>query len=113
MESAGFVFGNFDDNQLEVVGIPNHIAESQISIVLEQLLDDLKLNLEQNGLSTFDLMAKSFAKSMAIKNGVSLKSEEMTNMVDQLFACKEPELAPNGKRSYVLLDVNVLEKLLN
>ena len=113
LESAGFVFGSFDDNQLEVVGIPNHIAESQISIVLEQLLDDLKLNIEQNGLSTFDLMAKSFAKSMAIKNGVSLKSEEMTNMVDQLFACKEPELAPNGKRSYVLLDVNVLEKLLN
>jgi len=113
LETAGFLFQNFDKDGIEVSGIPNHISESQITIVLEQLLDDLKLHGTQDNFGTFDLMAKSFAKSMAIKSGVRLKSEEITNLVDQLFACKEASLAPNGKKTYVVLDTGLLDKLLN
>ncbi|MGB0777366.1 MAG: DNA mismatch repair endonuclease MutL [Flavobacteriaceae bacterium] len=113
LESAGFVFQVFEKEGIEVSGIPNHISESQIAIVLEQLLDDLKLHGVQENFGTFDLMAQSFAKSMAIKSGVRLKTEEITNLVDQLFACKEASLAPNGKKTYVVLDTGLLEKLLN
>ena len=113
LETAGFVFQVFEKEGIEVSGIPNHISESQIAIVLEQLLDDLKLHGVQENFGTFDLMAQSFAKSMAIKSGVRLKTEEITNLVDQLFACKEASLAPNGKKTYVVLDTGLLEKLLN
>ncbi|MDA8594998.1 DNA mismatch repair endonuclease MutL [Flavobacteriaceae bacterium] len=113
LETAGFVFQVFEKEGIEVSGIPNHISESQIAIVLEQLLDDLKLHGVQENFGTFDLMAQSFAKSMAIKSGVRLMTEEITNLVDQLFACKEASLAPNGKKTYVVLDTGLLEKLLN
>ncbi|MGB0837494.1 MAG: DNA mismatch repair endonuclease MutL [Flavobacteriaceae bacterium] len=113
LTGAGFQFESTDKQTLIVSGIPSQISESQIPIVLEQLLDDLKSELPDQTFGTYDIIAKSFAKSMAMKSGIALKEQEQLALVDQLFACKEPLISPFGKPTYITLDAKKLEQLFN
>ena len=42
LENTGFVFEAFDTDSIHISGIPVNTTESEISMVLEQLLSDLQ-----------------------------------------------------------------------
>jgi DNA mismatch repair protein MutL len=66
--NTGFVFEETVDNAHVVIsGIPVNVTESEISIVLEQLLSDLEDGIPENSFSQNDTIAKSMAKSLAVK----------------------------------------------
>ena len=110
LEHTGFVFSALEDDVVEIGGIPVTVAESQIEKVLEQLINDIREEVPDAGFSQNDLLAKSMAKSMAIKTGASLNREEREHLVNQLFACKEPSFAPNNKAVLITMDVNDFDK---
>ena len=110
LEHTGFVFAALKDDIVEIEGIPVTVAESQIEKILEQLVNDIREEVPDAGFSQNDLLAKSMAKSMAIKTGVSLSREEREHLVNQLFACKEPSFAPNNRAVLITMDVNDFDK---
>lgn len=110
LEHIGFVFAALKDDIVEIEGIPVTVAESQIEKILEQLINDIREEVPDAGFSQNDLLAKSMAKSMAIKTGVSLSREEREHLVNQLFACKEPSFAPNNRAVLITMDVNDFDK---
>jgi DNA mismatch repair protein MutL len=110
LEHTGFVFSVLKDDIVEIGGIPVTVAESQIEKILEQLINDIREEVPDAGFSQNDLLAKSMAKSMAIKTGVSLNREEREHMVNQLFACQEPSFAPNNRAVLITMDVNDFDK---
>ncbi|MEH6408118.1 MAG: DNA mismatch repair endonuclease MutL, partial [Leeuwenhoekiella sp.] len=72
LENTGFVLNILKDNELEVLGIPSSIQESEVSIVLEQLLNDVQHEVPDAGFSQTDILAKSMANSMAVRTGEKL-----------------------------------------
>lgn len=110
IESSGFLFDNFQEEAVVVKGIPTAITESQVTIVLEQLLHDIQQELPEGSFSQLDVMAKSFAKSLAIKTGVRLTSAEQEDIVAKLFLCKEPNHSPFGKPIFVKVDLDEIDK---
>ncbi|TDQ23803.1 DNA mismatch repair endonuclease MutL [Tenacibaculum caenipelagi] len=113
LESAGFMFDEFTKESVVIAGIPTSITESQITFILEQLLDDIKLEVPDTSFSHFDIMAKSFAKSLAIKTGTSLSLKEQENLVNNLFSCKEPNISPFGKSTFKTLALNEIDAIFN
>ncbi|RKF03020.1 DNA mismatch repair protein MutL [Tenacibaculum lutimaris] len=113
LESAGFMFDEFTKESVVIAGIPTSITESQITLILEQLLDDIKLEVPDTSFSHFDIMAKSFAKSLAIKTGTSLNMKEQENLVNNLFSCKEPNISPFGKPTFKTLTLNEIDAIFN
>ena len=113
LESAGFMFDEFTKESVVIAGIPTSITESQITLILEQLLDDIKLEVPDTSFSHFDIMAKSFAKSLAIKTGTSLSLKEQENLVNNLFSCKEPNISPFGKSTFKTLALNEIDAIFN
>ncbi|WP_369048652.1 DNA mismatch repair endonuclease MutL [Tenacibaculum sp. UWU-22] len=113
LESAGFMFNEFTKNNIVVSGIPTSIIESQTTFILEQLVDDLKLEIPDASYSHFDVMAKSFAKSLAIKTGISLNQKEQENLVNNLFLCKEPTLSPFGKPIFKTFTLTEIDTIFN
>lgn len=111
LESTGFMFDEFTKESITVKGIPTSITESQITLILEQLLDDIKLEVPDTSFSHFDVMAKSFAKSLAIKTGTVLSEKEQENLVNDLFSCKEPSTSPFGKATFKTLTLNEIDNL--
>jgi len=58
-------------------------------------------------------MAKSFAKSLAIKTGTSLTVKEQENLVNNLFSCKEPNTSPFGKATFKTLPLSEIDSIFN
>lgn len=110
LEHTGFVFKEQQDGGLEITGIPVTLTESQVASTLEQLVRDIRDEIPNVGFSQNDLLAKSMAKSMAIKSGTSLNGEAQAHLVNRLFACKEPNVSPDNQPTFVTLDVNDLDK---
>jgi DNA mismatch repair protein MutL len=50
------------------------------------------------------------AKQLAIKAQTRLDEKEMQNLVDELFACNVAEIAPNGKKIFVIINMEDLFK---
>ena len=79
-------------------------------IAIRQLIKDIMDEVPDAGFSQNDLLVRSMAKSMAIKTGVSLNSEEREHLVNQLFMCKEPSISPSNQAVIITLDANDLDK---
>ncbi|RZK49681.1 MAG: DNA mismatch repair endonuclease MutL [Pedobacter sp.] len=99
IRSLGFQVREFGKNTLVIEGIPVDIGAAQINEIelFEQLLESYKQNQQELKLSKRDSLAKSMAKNAAIKIGQVLSQQEMNVLVDELFACQNPNFSLNGK----------------
>lgn len=110
LEQTGFIFSEFRKDAVEITGIPTLISESEVAILLEQLLSDLENEVPGTGFSQVDTLSKSLAKGMAVKSGTALNSADQQNIVNSLFACKETGLSPYNKPIFITLTVDELDK---
>jgi DNA mismatch repair protein MutL len=108
--NTGFVFEENNDDHVVISGIPVNVTESEVSMVLEQLLSDLQEGIPENSFSQNDTIAKSMAKSLAVKTGTSLTIKEQENLVNGLFACKDPNVSPFQKPTFITMRVEDLDK---
>ncbi|WP_417368095.1 DNA mismatch repair endonuclease MutL [Flavobacterium beibuense] len=110
LQNTGFVFDEFSDDHIVVSGLPVNVAESEVSILLEELLNDLEQEVPDTSFSQSDSIAKSMSRSLAVKTGVALTEKEQETMVNALFACKEPGVSPFNKPTFITLSVEDLDK---
>ncbi|WP_397446803.1 DNA mismatch repair endonuclease MutL [Polaribacter sp. R77954] len=113
LENAGFSFDEFTKDSVTIKGIPVSVTESKITIILEELLNDINLEVPDTSFSHFDVMAKSFAKTLSIKTGTQLSEKEQESLVNNLFSCKEPTISPFGKPIFKTLTLNEIDHLFN
>jgi DNA mismatch repair protein MutL len=113
LENAGFSFDEFTKDSVTIKGIPVSVTESEITIILEELLNDINLEVPDASFSHFDVMAKSFAKTLSIKTGTLLSEREQESLVNNLFSCKEPTVSPFGKATFKTLTLNQIDNLFN
>ncbi|MDG5491509.1 DNA mismatch repair endonuclease MutL [Psychroserpens sp. SPM9] len=110
LEHTGFVFSAFRAHQIEITGVPINVPESEVSIILEQLLSDVEQEVPDSNFSATDLLAKSMSKSLAIKTGQSLTRQEQEHLVNSLFACKEPSVSPTNRTTFITMSVDDFDK---
>ena len=110
LEHTGFVFSIMKEDNMEITGIPSNVMESSIEGILEQLLLDIENEVPDSGFSQNDLLAKSLAKSLAVKTGTSMSKEEQEHLIHQLFACKEPSVSPENKKVVLTLEATDFDK---
>ena len=110
LENTGFVFDAFNSDSVQISGLPIGMAESEVSIVLEELISNLQNEIPESSFSQSDSIAKSMAKSMAVKTGTYLTGKEQENLVNSLFACKDPNVSPFQKPTFITLTVEDLDK---
>ncbi|GGD03041.1 DNA mismatch repair endonuclease MutL [Hyunsoonleella pacifica] len=110
LEHTGFVFSNITEESIEIKGVPVMVPESEISIILEQLISDVQNEVPDANFSATDLLAKSMSKSLAIKAGQSLQKDEQEHIVNKLFACKEPNVSPTNRVTFITLGTDELDK---
>jgi DNA mismatch repair protein MutL len=113
LENAGFSFDEFKKDSVTIKGIPISVTESKITIIIEELLNDINLEVPDASFSHFDVMAKSFAKTLSIKTGTKLSEKEQEGLVNDLFSCKEPTVSPTGKLIFKTLTMNEIDNLFN
>lgn len=111
LQSAGFMI-EIEGNIVRFTGLPPMIKESQVQAFLYNLLERATEDIPQDIITQEEMLAKSLAKSLAIKAGQTLSAEEQEQLVYDLFTCQEPHLSPFGKKTYTELTVGELESRL-
>ena len=110
LENLGFIFDAFAESSIVISGLPITITESKASIVLDDLLTDLQNGIVTDSFSQNDTIAKSMCKSLAVRTGTYLTEKEQENLVHNLFACKEPNVSPFQKPTFITMSVEDLDK---
>jgi DNA mismatch repair protein MutL len=110
LENTGFIFDTFTADTVQISGLPLAMAESEVSIILEELINNLQNEIPESSFSQSDTIAKSMAKSLAVKSGTYLTDKEQENLVNSLFACKEPTISPFQKPTFITFTVEDLDK---
>ena len=113
LETTGFVFSAFTNESVELTGLPVGVKESEVPTVFDQLIHDIENEVPDVNFSVSDLLSKSLAKSLAIKNGKKLEREEQEYLVNTLFSCKEPAVSPSNKTIFTTIKVDELDKKFN
>jgi DNA mismatch repair protein MutL len=108
--NTGFVFEETNEDHIVISGIPVNVTESEVSIVLEQLISDLQDGIPESSFSQNDTIAKSMARSLAVKTGTYLTEKEQENLVNGLFACKDPNVSPFHKPTFITMRVEDIDK---
>ncbi|MCL8006480.1 DNA mismatch repair endonuclease MutL [Gelidibacter japonicus] len=110
LEATGFVFSAIDENLVEITGLPINVPDSEVSMILEQLISDVEQEVPDSHFSATDLLAKSMAKSLAIKTGQSLSNLEQEHLVNSLFACKEPSVSPSNRATFITMTIDEVDR---
>ena len=110
LENTGFIFDAIVDETITIIGIPVSVSESQVVKIIESLLHDLEDGIPNSSFSQNDTIAKSMARSLAIKTGTYLTETEQVNIVNNLFACKETTVSPFQKPTFITISAEDLDK---
>lgn len=113
LENVGFKFAEFRSDGVIFDGIPTTIPQDKLVSTLEEIIDSVKLEIEQDNFGLLDTIIKSLAKSLAIKSGKYLNSKEQEEIINKLFSCKEPSYSPYGKLVFTKLALDEIEKKFN
>jgi DNA mismatch repair protein MutL len=105
LENLGFVLEQANPTTFMINGTPTDAAGCDAVALLEKILDNYKINRTDLQLDRKLNLAKTLAAQLSVKEQTKLSQMEMQNLVDQLFACNVAEVAPNGKKIYVLLNM--------
>ena len=110
LTTVGFVFGGIGEEEVTVTGLPLSVPESEVGIILDQLISDYQQDYVVEGFSQTDILSKTLAKSLAVKTGELLDSDSQLALVNDLFACKESEVSPFNKPIYVTITEDDIDK---
>ena len=108
LENLGFVLEQVNPTTFMINGTPSDSAGYDAIELLERILDNYKINRTDLQLDRKLNLAKTLAAQIAVKPSTKLTEAEMQNLVDQLFACNVAEVAPNGKKIYVIVTTEEL-----
>lgn len=111
LQTLGFQLRPFGKTTYIIDGIPADLGNVNETTVIEQLLEDVKNSKSDLKISKRENLAKSLARSAAIKAGTELDNDEMAELIDKLFACQSPNLSISGKPTLVTFTLQeLLEK---
>ncbi len=112
LQTLGFQLRPFGKSTYIVDGIPADLGNNvNETAVIEKLLEDVKNNRSDLKINKRDNIAKSLARSAALKAGTTLGNDEMAELIDKLFACQSPNTSISGKPTLVTFTLQeLLEK---
>ncbi len=110
INNLGFEVQEFGNNAFVIHSFPADINNGNERLVLEELLEQYKSQLHISKLSKREKLAQALAVSSSIKSGKILAVDEMKALIDELFACDYPYIAPNGRQTIVSFSLDELEK---
>lgn len=110
LATIGFGFGKKDKEVLEITGVPLLVAESEVGMVLDQLIADCQQDVSGDGFSQTDILSKTLCKTLAVKTGDVLDRNSQLALVNDLFACKESMVSPFNKTIYITITENDIDK---
>lgn len=113
LNAIGFEFSDFGSNTIVINGVPADLKTVNEKVLFEGFIEQFKQNQSELSISNDENVARAIAKRSSIKVGNALTQEEMSSLIDQLFACKNPNYSPDGRKTTFILELEKIDQFFN
>jgi len=108
----GFDISPLGKNTFAVQGIPPGLPAGEEKNAMDEVVDQMKHEAPDTVSRRTDMLLAGMARRMSLSTQAMNQHENQQALIDELFACPQPELTPDGKKTFVLLKREELEGML-
>ncbi len=109
-EKAGFVLEEFGENTIKLTGVPNICLDLDTKELFLETLDEINTVARTAKQEIEERFIATIACKAAVKANMALTEEEVTSLLDQLLALKNPFTCPHGRPTAIKLGKGDIEK---
>lgn len=113
LKALGFDIQFFGGTTFVVHGMPGDLSDENETQLIEKLLEDFKTSSKTDDFDKRKNVAKTFAYQTAIKSGKTLDKNSMQQLIDELFACEQPNINPAGLATFIQYSFDEIERKFN
>lgn len=113
LKALGFDIQFFGGSTFVVHGLPSDLRDENETQLIEKLLEDFKTSSKTDDFDKRKNVAKTFAYQTAIKSGKTLDKNSMQQLIDELFACEQPNINPAGLATFIQYSFDEIERKFN
>jgi DNA mismatch repair protein MutL len=112
LAKIGFDISPFGQNTFAVQGVPTALPAGEEKNVLDEVIDQLKHEATDAVAKRAEMLIGNMARRLSKNTDAIQHSEGQQALIDELFACTQPEYAPDGKKVFTLVKKEALEAML-
>ena len=109
-KKAGFIFEEFGDNTIRLIGVPSLCMELDTKELFLQLLDEIDTVAITATQEKEDKFISTVACKAAVKANMSLNNEEVDNLMRKLLILQNPFTCPHGRPTAIKMSRMEIEK---
>ncbi|HZH68312.1 MAG TPA: DNA mismatch repair endonuclease MutL [Chitinophagales bacterium] len=109
LKTIGFDIQPFGQNTFVIHGSPSDLTENDDQSLIEIILETYKESFGGEPISKHEKVALSMAKGVTFGKNKRLEKKEMIAIIEELFACKEPNYTKSGQRTFTTLTLQEIE----
>lgn len=111
LKALGFELSPLGGGSFAVNGMPAGLEDIQPTVLLTNIIESIKDKSTGMEADIQHRLALTIARSAAIVVGQALTNAEMDNLINQLFACPNPNHTPDGKLIVTILQYADIERM--
>ena len=112
LEEFGFRISEFGPDAFAVTAVPDVLGRLEDPSLIHDIISDILSEGKIKGeTGFFERVTKSMACRGAIKAGASCSTEQMENLIKQLFSTENPYTCPHGRPTMVSFGRQELDKM--
>jgi len=112
LSKIGFDIAPFGQNTFVVQGVPSALPAGEEKNVLDEVSDQLKHESSDAVVNRTDKLLVNMARRLSLNKHAIQQPEGREALIDELFACSQPEYTPDGKKIFMLLKKDELDNML-
>lgn len=109
-KKAGFMFEEFGDNTIRLIGIPSLCMELDTKELFLQLLDEIDTVAITATQEKEDKFISTVACKAAVKANMSLTKEEVDKLMEKLLVLPNPFTCPHGRPTAIKMSKYEIER---
>ena len=95
-----------------VQGVPTDLPAGEERNVIDEVIDELKHESAEGTLKRSEKLLAQMARRLSRNKHAIQQPEGQQALIDELFACSQPEYTPDGKRVFTMVRKEALEDML-
>ena len=109
MQELGFDIRDLGNNSVVVHAFPSDMPPTEVKEKVELMIEQYKSLQALDDSEQAERVSRAAAKASAIHYGTPLSDLEMQELIDQLFACSNPNYTPSGSMILRIMDLEEID----
>ena len=111
LQQLGYSIEPFGRSAFVIQGTPADVASGNEKMIMERILEQYKHFNNELKISKREMLLRTVAWQQSVKSGSVLNEKEMQGLISGLFQCRQPNISPSGKPTYLEFKKDQLEKM--